>query len=353
VHIQLPQQLPALGAAGLLVALYSATSFGLVQTLGQGSIRTLETQIVVAALQRLDVTTAATLALFQSILTVSFFVMAKKLGAEPTALFGEGEEATVTSRVGRFVGLGLLAAIIWVVGGVFEKALTTGPGLWGNLVNLTGRGTRDVVNLSVVEAAGNSLRNVVVASVISLVLAWWLSRKNVGLAVVLPIGISPVVIGLGALVLSGYVPAALASSWLVLPLVQSIFLTPLAFQIIQPASRAVSQDIREAAALDGAEGLKFWGWVELPLLIRPLLVAGALVSLGSLGEFGAASFLTYGSNQTLPLVMFRLMSRPGPENLGMAMAAASVFIVLTVAVLWLIFSSRSALTRGEEHDQQR
>ena len=353
VHIQLPQQLPALGAAGLLVALYSATSFGVVQTLGQGSIRTLETEIVVAALQRLDLTTAATLALFQSILTVSFFVMAKKLGAEPTALFGEGEEATITSRVGRFLGLGLLVAIIWVVGGVFEKALTTGPGLWGNLVNLTGRGTRDVVNLSVVEAAGNSLRNVVVASVISLVLAWWLSRKNVGLAVVLPIGISPVVIGLGALVLSGYVPAALASSWLVLPLVQSIFLTPLAFQIIQPASRAVSQDIREAAALDGAEGLKFWGWVELPLLIRPLLVAGALVSLGSLGEFGAASFLTYGSNQTLPLVMFRLMSRPGPENLGMAMAAASVFIVLTVAVLWLIFSSRSALTRGEEHDQQQ
>jgi thiamine transport system permease protein len=351
VHIQLPQQLPALGASGLLVALYSATSFGLVLTLGQGSIRTLETEIASAALQRLDLTTAATLAVFQSILTVGFFVVARKLGAEPTALFGEGEEATGKSRVGSVLGIGLIAVIVWVVGGVFERALATGPGLWGNAVNLTGRGARDILNLSVVEATGNSLRNLVVASAISLVLAWWLSRQKVGLVVLLPIGISPVVIGLGVLVLSGYVPAPLASSWLVLPIVQSVFLTPLAFQIIQPARRAVSRDIREAAQLDGAHGLKLLGWVELPVLIKPLLVAGALVSLGSLGEFGAASFVTYGSHQTLPLVMFRLMSRPGAENLGMAMVAASVFIVLTVAVLLLIFSPRPAPARGESDDK--
>lgn len=349
IHIQLPQQLPALGAASLLVALYSATSFGLVQTLGQGSIRTLETEIVVAALQRLDLATAASLALLQSVLTVAFFLVAKRLRAEPTALFGEGEEATSRSLVGGVLGVGFIATIVWVLGGVFERAFTTGPGLWGNIANLTGRGARDILNVSVVEAAGNSLRNLVVASVVSLVVAWWLSRKKVGLAVLLPIGISPVVIGLGALVLSGYVPAPLASSWLVLPLVQSVFLTPLAFHIIQPARRAVSSDIRDAAQLDGATGLKLLAWVELPLLIKPLLVAGALVSIGSLGEFGAASFLTYGSNQTLPLVMFRLMSRPGAENLGMAMTATSLLIVLTLAVLWLIFSSRPVPRRVEPH----
>ena len=353
VRIQLPQQLPALGAAGLLVALYSATSFGLVLTLGQGSIRTLETEIVSAALQRLDLTSAAMLALLQSIMTVGFFLVAKKLGARPTELFGEGEAATGTSRVGSLVGLGLILAIVWIVGGVFERALTTGPGVWGNVVNLTGRGTRDILNLSVVEAAGNSVRNLVVAAVISLVLAWWLSQKRVGLAVLLPIGISPVVMGLGALVLSGYVPAPLASSWLVLPLVQSIFLTPLAFQIIAPARRAVSRDIREAARLDGAHGLKLLAWIEIPVLIKPILVAGSLVSLGSLGEFGAASFLSYGSNQTLPLVMFRLMSRPGAENLGMAMAAASIFILITVAVLWLIFSLRTTGEFGDSDDKRR
>jgi thiamine transport system permease protein len=248
--------------------------------------------------------------------------------------------------VGKFLGLAVIVAIVGIVAGVFERALTTGPGLWGNVLNLAGRGARDILNVSVVEAAGNSLRNLVVASALSVVLAWWLSQKKVGLAVLLPIGISPVVIGLGALVLSGYVPSTLATSWLVLPLVQSIFLTPLAFQIIAPARRAVSRDIREAARLDGAHGLKLLWWIEVPVLIKPLLVAGALVSLGSLGEFGAASFLTYGSNETLPLVMFRLMSRPGAEKLGMAMAAASVFLLRVVGVLWLLFSVRPAHTRA-------
>ena len=194
------------------------------------------------------------------------------------------------------------------------------------------------MNLSVVEALGNSLRNLVVAVVISLVFAWWLSAKRVGLAVLMPIGISPVVIGLTALVVTGYLPQAIAGSWLVLPIVQSIFLTPLAYQIIAPARRSLSTDLLDAARLDGARGLKLFGWVELPVLARPLTAALALVSLGSLGEFGAARFLAYGSDQTLPLVMFRLMSRPGGENLGMAMVAASGFILVAIAVVWLVAS---------------
>lgn len=352
-YLQLPQQLPALSAAGLLVALYSATSFGLVITLGQGSVRTLETEIVSAALQRLDLPTAGLLAVLQSVLTLGFFLVARKLGAEPTALFGEGEEVASKSRLGAVLGAGLLVAIVWVIGGVFQKALTAGPGLWGNLVNLTGRGTRDILNLSVLEALGNSVRNMVVAVVISLVLAWWLSTRRAGLLVLFPIGISPVVFGLGALVVSGYLPPVVAGSWLVLPVVQSIFLTPLAFQIISPARRSMSSDILDAAKLDGAHGLRLFGLIELPSLVRPVAVAAALVSLGSLGEFGAASFLSYGSNQTLPLVMFRLMSRPGAENLGMAMATASLFIVIALAVVWLITSARADRVSGSSHEISR
>jgi thiamine transport system permease protein len=348
-HLQLPQQLPALGAAALLVALYSATSFGLVITLGQGSIRTLETEIVSAALQRLDLPTAGLLAVLQSVLTLSFFVVAKRLGATPTALFGEGEEVVSRSRSGMVLGVGLIVVILWVIGGVLEKAVNSGPGLWGNLVNLTGRGTRDILNLSVLEAAGNSVRNMVVAVAISLVLAWWLSKRRAGLLVLFPIGISPVVIGLAALVFSGYLPPVIAGSWLVLPVVQSIFLTPLAFQIISPARRSLSPDIVEAATLDGASGLRLFGLIELPSMAKPVLVAAALVSLGSLGEFGAASFLTYGSNQTLPLVMFRLMSRPGAENLGMAMSAAALFIVLALVVVWVISSVPTERTSGRSH----
>lgn len=336
--IELPQQLPALSAGALLVALYSATSFGLVISLGQGSINTLETGIATAALQLLDLPTAALLAVLQSLLTLAFFLISRRLGATPTVLFGEGEVVSRRYVPGMVIGGVVIAAVVWLVWGVVYRAVSAGPGLWGNIANLAGRGSRDILNLSVIDALGNSLRNLLVAVAISLLVAWWLSAKRVGLAVLAPIGISPVVIGLTALVLSGYLPQAISGSWVLLPIVQSIFLTPLAFQIIAPTRRSLSRDLLDSARVDGANSLQVFSLVELPTLAKPLTAAAALVSLGSLGEFGAASFLAYGSDQTLPLVMFRLMSRPGAENVGMAMVAATMFIVLAIAVVWLISS---------------
>ncbi|MEL0317200.1 MAG: iron ABC transporter permease, partial [Aquiluna sp.] len=73
--------------------------------------------------------------------------------------------------------------------------------------------------------------------------------------------------------------------------------------------------------------------------------AVAFVSLASLGEFGAASFLAYGSEATLPLVMYRLISRPGEENLAMAMTAALLFIALALFVV-------AAITREARTERQ-
>ena len=345
--IEFPQQLPALSAAGLLVALYSATSYGLILTLGQGSIQTLETAIAVAALQVLDLTTAGVLAGLQTLLTVSFFLVSSRLGARPTVLFGESPPRPHGSVLGMSLGLTVLAIISWLLAGVFSRAVTAGPGLVDNISNLAGRGARDILNLSVVDALGNSMRNLLVAVTLSMVIAWWLSAKRVGLAVLAPIGISPVVLGLAALVLSGYAPPAVAGSWVVLPVVQAIFLVPLAFQIISPARKSLSRDIVDAARIDGATSLQVAGLIELPSLARPLTAAAAVVSLGSLGEFGAARFLAYGSDQTLPLVMFRLMSRPGGENLGMAMVAASAFILAAIAVVWVVSSARTERVSGD------
>lgn len=340
-QIQIPQQLPALSAATLLVALYSATSYGLVINLGQGAIQTLETQIAVAALQQLDLQSAGLLALLQTLLTLTFFLLASKLGASPSPLFGDQEGLGRGSVLGRALTLGLLICVITVVFGVFIRAITLGPGLLGNLTNLASRGSRDVLNITVLDAAGNSLRNLAIASILSLSIAWLLSRKRLGLLVLIPIGISPVVIGLGALVLSGYLPVAVSSSWLVLPLVQSVFLIPLAYQVIAPARKAISGELLEAAKLDGANGIQLFGLIEVPTLRRPLIAAAALVGLGSLGEFGAASFLAFGSDATLPLVMFRLMSRPGAENFGMAMTAASLLILLALLVVWAISANQT------------
>jgi thiamine transport system permease protein len=216
-------------------------------------------------------------------------------------------------------------------------------------MNLAGRGTRDVLNVSVLEATGNSLRNLVVAGLIALPIAWLASgKRRTSYLVLLPIGISPVVFGLLFLVLSGYLPTNFGTSWVLVPIVQSLFLIPLSYQVMRPARQAVSVEIRDAALIDGAVGWRMFSSVEGPLVRKPITVAAAFVALGSLGEFGAASFLAYGSDATLPLVLFRLISRPGAENLGMAMTAASLFIVLVALVVFVI----SGDSRSSRRDRQ-
>ena len=335
--IELPQQLAGMLSAGLLVALYSATSYGLVLTLGAGKVDTLETEIATAALRDLDLNFALTLALLQTALTLCFFYLARSIGAEPAPLFGEQETASNGSKLGGLLGAMLLAAIVIVFAGVFVRAITYGPGLVENFANLAGRGGREILNISVADAALNSLRNLIVAALIALPIAWFAAgRKRTSYLVLLPIGISPVVFGLVFLVLSGYLPSTLSGTWLLVPVVQSLFLIPLSYQVLRPARQSVSMEIIDAAQLDGAFGWRMFSEVEGPLIRKPLSVAAAFVALGSLGEFGAASFLAYGSQATLPLVMFRLISRPGAENLGMAMAAASLFIAVALVVVWVI-----------------
>ena len=335
LRLPLPQPSSALAAAGLLIALYSATSYGLVVSIGQGAVKTLETEIVTAASRDLDLPFAFTLALLQTLMSISLFLLARQFGAKPTPIFGE-VQSSLPSKLGGVVALGLASAIAVVVANVAARAFTLNGGLFENLAALATRGSRDILNLSVLEAAGNSMRNLVVAAVIVLPLAWFASGgKRSSLLLVLPIGISPVVLGLGFLLLSGYLPREIAGLWLE-PIVQSIFLFPLAYQVIRPARTAVNREILEAAQMDGASRIRVFGSIEGPILARPLAAAAAFVSLGSLGEFGAASFLATGSEATLPIVIFRLASRPGEENLGMAMSAAMIFILLAALVVVLI-----------------
>ncbi|MEN9608495.1 MAG: hypothetical protein RLZZ06_426, partial [Actinomycetota bacterium] len=46
--------------------------------------------------------------------------------------------------------------------------------------------------------------------------------------------------------------------------------------------------------------------------------------------------LAYGDQATLPTVLYTLISKPGGQNYGMAMAAATLIIGLTFAVVFAI-----------------
>jgi thiamine transport system permease protein len=65
-------------------------------------------------------------------------------------------------------------------------------------------------------------------------------------------------------------------------------------------------------------------------------MASGYCAIIAVGEFGAANFLAYGDQATLPTVLYQLISRSGAQNYGMAMAASSLLIIFATSVVYLL-----------------
>ena len=83
------------------------------------------------------------------------------------------------------------------------------------------------------------------------------------------------------------------------------------------------------------------------MALRSLGLAVGFAFAASLGEFGATSFLARPDRPTLPVVIFRLIGRPGPDNYGMALAASVVLALLTTLIVATCEKLRTAGPGGE------
>lgn len=339
--VLMPQAAGAIAGAGLLVALYSATSFGLVVSLGQGEISTLETEIAERVLYKLDFESGIALALLQTALTLILVLATRRFRTTGfSSLFGESSYKFPLGPVSAATGIIYLITFAIFIGSIVSRA-----NLPNGLLLLGTRGAREILNISVAQAASNSFRNLLLALLISFPIAWLLATRNsksVSGLVLIPIGVSPVVIGLFLLVLAGYLVGAGLNSLILLPIAQSLMLIPLIYQVIRPALEAMDLEIIDAAKLDGAGKFRTWVFVTTPLLRKPLSVSIAFAALASLGEFGASSFLAFGSEATLSLVMFQLASRPGFVNMSMAMTIAFIYLILSALVVYLVSREQKA-----------
>lgn len=356
IEITLPHLRTSIASAFTLIFLYCAASFGIILVLGGGAIRTVETEIYVTATQYLDLNKSAGLVFLQSIITAIAFFLSRDRGASgliENQAHGPSRKldrrdlpviAITLTFISIFIALPILKIFI---NAFFIEGL---PSIL-NFSNLTGHGARDLLNISVTQAALNSLRNAIVASAISisigLLVSFIISRRERGfcarvsknildLAFQAPIGISSVVLGFGYLITfsSGIFP--LRSSWIVTPIVASILSTPLVIRLIYPALISIDEDLLESASTDGASAEQTWWQIEAPIIRTVILTALGFSALISIGEFGAANFLAYGDQGTLPIILYQLISRPGTQNYGMAMAASSLLILFVTLVMYLI-----------------
>jgi thiamine transport system permease protein len=366
--VVLPALAPAVGSAAAVVFLFCATSFGVVLVLGGARYRTLETEIYLRTVELFDLSGAAALSLLQFAAVIAVLVLGGLARRRrETALALRGRTEVLRRPVGGEWGVvaaayAVVAALLVPVAGLVLRSLSTADG-WSlaGYRALNGNGERGTLAVSGVEAAMNSLRTATDATLLALFVGVFSAVVLTGLrrseapallvggldtALMLPLGVSAVTVGFGYLITMDALPGDLRTSPALVPLAQALVVTPLVVRIVLPVLRAVDERLRRAAATLGASPWRVWREIDLPLAGRSLVAAAGFGFVVALGEFGATSFLARPDTPTLPVVIARLMSRPGQLNSQMAYAACALLMVVTVAAVLLIDKLR--VPGGEE-----
>lgn len=376
VHVTLPALTPALASAASVVFLFCATAFGVVLVLGGARYGTVETEIWVQTTQFLDLRAAAVLSVLQLVVVAACLLLAGRartsreralqLAADPRttlprpALRGPGRSAgDVVAVIVTVAVVGVL--LVLPLATVVVRSFRTRDG-WGlgNYVALGTTGGPNALSVTVWEAALTSVRvaldatvlAVVVGGLVALVASRRPRARGTRRAVrvldalfMLPLGVSAVTVGFGFLVALDRpwgLDVDLRGSALLVPVAQAVVATPLVVRTVLPVLRAIDTRLHEAAGVLGASPARVLRHVDWPLAARSLGVAVGFAFAVSLGEFGATSFLARPERPTLPVVIFRLLGRPGAENLGMALAAAVLLGLMTALVMGLAERLRPA-----------
>jgi thiamine transport system permease protein len=106
---------------------------------------------------------------------------------------------------------------------------------------------------------------------------------------------------------------------------------PFVVRSLVPALRSVQPRLRQAAAVLGASPTQVARHVDLPLVGRALLVAATFAFTISLGEFGATALLSRPEYPTVPVAIYRFLSRPGGLNYGQALALSTILMSVCLA----------------------
>ena len=107
-------------------------------------------------------------------------------------------------------------------------------------------------------------------------------------------------------------------------------------RIVLPVVRQIPRGLQSVASTLGATPLQTWLTVDRPLISRAIGASAAIAFAISIGEFGATSFLTRRSSETLPVTISRLLSRPGDALRAQAYALCVIIVVISMIAIFLI-----------------
>ncbi len=367
LNVTLPLLRPAILAASLLVFLFDFTSFGVILLLGNSQLSTLETEIYFQAVRQFNLPLAALLSIIQLLCTLtvsilySHFVIRNSYPIAP--------RPTLSRKPKTFKQKLFTTSLIFLLSSFFILPLASLP--FRSLTRLEAdRGQRGEIQYGFTtdyyeelfinrrgsvfyvppfQAILNSLTYASATVILSLLLGFPAAfalahptrlEKILDPLIMLPLGSSAVMLGLGFIITYG---RWLASPWLV-PFAHTLVALPFVIRTLQPAIASIPQRLRQAASTLGASPLDVWKNIDLPILRRATLAAATFAFTISLGEFGATLLITRPEYPTIPVAIERFLSQPGGLNYGQAMAMATILMALTTVSILLIEKFRLPYT---------
>jgi thiamine transport system permease protein len=353
-EVTLPLLLPAIAAAALLVFIFDFTSFGVILILGGPRFATLEVEIYYQTISLFNLPLAATLSAIQIgftlVLTILYTRLSSKLN-QPINLFSRTQVQSrfLTTRTKVLAGILLSTLLIFLISplaALAGKSLisdsSTGTGFTLTYFQALSNNPQESLfyvppTTALGVSLGYGLMTIILSLILGLPAAVALSRKNLTLldrildpVLMLPLGTSAVTLGLGFILALGQPPLDLRTSPLLIPLAHTLVAFPFVVRSLTPALSSIQPQLRQAAAVLGASPGQVLREIDIPLIGRALLVAASFAFTISIGEFGASSLITRPEFPTVPIVIYRLLSRPGLLNYGQAMALSTILMIATL-----------------------
>lgn len=336
--VTVPMLRRAIAGAAAVVLLFCLSSFGMAKLLLGGTRSTIEVEIARQALQLTRADRAAALGMAQLVLAVMVMCAAAWFGrrsAAGTSSMTPRRVRTARQRLAVMLAVIPVSVVVaWPLGAlVYRSVVSHGEIDLSGYRSLTEHRRSSALTHAPIDSIVISIRYAVIAALITVVVATaavLVSSRRYGPAITaiitVPMAISAVLLGLGALLATRWVPYRWES--IAVPLTHAVIALPLAYRSMDAVASTIDADVRAAAALAGASPTRVWWWIDRPILQRAMLSGAALAAAVSLGEFGAATFLARADSPTVPVAIVRLLGRPGAINLRIALAMAVVLMVM-------------------------
>jgi thiamine transport system permease protein len=358
-RVILPLLRPSLLSAALLVFLFDFTSFGVILLLGGTNFSTLEVEIYLRVLKLPNLPLAALLSVIQLVFTlvISFFYsrFLAQTSTQTTPRFSTSQPPkTIREKI--FVvtfAILLTSFFLLPLASLPLRSVTRLEADRGDRTQVQYGSTADYYQELFINRRGslfyvppfqatvNSLGFAALTVLFSLLLGFpvafalakpTLLEKILDPLILLPLGSSAVMLGLGFIITFG---RALASP-IFIPIAHTLIAFPFVVRALQPAIASIPERLRHAASMLGASPFRVWQTVDFPILRRATLTAATFAFTVSLGEFGATLLLSRPELPTIPVAISRFLSQPGGLNYGQAMAMSTILMGITILGILII-----------------